>query len=230
MDTEEKTKIPNCVGIIMDGNRRWSKEKGIDTLDGHNKGHKAFTNIVRVVRDFGIRHAVFYAFSTENWNRSEREVGYLMKLLKKFIKEMLDDIEEEKVKVRFVGQLEKFSEDVRNLIKELEERSSKYDDTTIWMAMSYGGRAEIIDAVNKAVEKGVSITEDSFKELLWTKGMPDPDLIIRTSGEQRLSGFLAWQSVYSELFFVDKYWPDFEKEDFEKVLKEYSGRKIRRGK
>ena len=227
--SQEKIQNPKCVGIIMDGNRRWAVERSLNTLDGHKKGSEAFGDIVREVRDSEITDAIFYAFSTENWGRSEKEVKYLMNLLDKVIEKLLKDTKEDKVRVRVIGETERLSDKAQKLIVELEEKSAEYE-TTIWVAISYGGRAEIIEAVNEAVEKGEKVTEESFANLLWTAEMPDPDLIIRTSGEQRLSNFLPWQSVYSELFFTDVYWPDFGKEEFWGILEEYGERKRRKGK
>jgi undecaprenyl diphosphate synthase len=214
----------------MDGNRRWAKERGISTLKGHTEGLEAFKRVVRYVRDDNIPHAVFYTFSTENWKRSKLEVDYLLTLLKGGIKELLIDIDEEKVRVRFVGNRNKFSKKLQTLIRELEEKSAQYKKTTVWVCLSYGGRQEILEAVNKAVEKGTKVTEKAFGNLLQTAEMPDPDMIVRTSGERRLSNFLPWQAVYSELFFVDTYWPDFGKKDFRGILEAYAKRERRNGK
>ena len=214
----------------MDGNRRWAKEQGLETLAGHKAGEDVFYESVIWVRDCGIPHAVYYAFSTENWGRATKEVEYIMGLFLVFIKRMLAEIDETKIGVRVVGFRSDFSSELQLLIKELEQKSKKYTKTTVWVALSYGGRAEILQAVNQAVLKGEVVDEKSFGELLWTAGMPDPDLIIRTSGEQRLSNFLPWQSVYSELFFVDTYWPAFTKSEFTRILSEYAARERRNGK
>jgi undecaprenyl diphosphate synthase len=213
----------------MDGNRRWAKERGLDSLEGHREGYETLKKILRGVRDRGIWHAIFYAFSTENWGRSDEEVTYLMELFKEALTSILKDLEKDKVRVRIVGERERFSKELQSLMYELEEKSAPYVGTTIWLALSYGGRAEIVDAVNCAVEGGEQVTEASFGKLLWTKDMPDPDLIIRTGGELRLSNFLPWQSVYSELFFTKTYWPDFGKEEFERMLEQYAERDRRKG-
>lgn len=226
---EEKKNI-QCVGIIMDGNRRWARKQGMDVLRGHRKGREVFHTLVRFLRDSDIAHGIFYAFSTENWNRSEKEVAYIMELLKLEIEQLLEGIDEEKVRIRVVGERERLSSELRSLIEEIEKKSRPYTDTTIWIALSYGGRAEIVAAANEAVRRGKKVTEESFNELFWTTGMPDPDLIIRTSGEQRLSNFLPWQSVYSEFFFTETYWPDFGIEELESILEEYGRRQRRRGK
>ncbi len=214
----------------MDGNRRWAKEKNLPTLEGHRKGHEVFLDCVRFVRDQHIPHAVFYAFSTENWNRSEEEVAYLMQLFAQVIENIKKGVDEERVRVRIVGNRSDFSEELQTAMTELEEDSAKYTETTIWLALSYGGRAEIITAVNQAVENGTKVTETDFQKLLWTADMPDPDMIVRTSGEQRLSNFLPWNSVYSEFLFLDKHWPALTKSDFDGILNEYESRDRRKGK
>lgn len=220
---------PQCLGFIMDGNRRFAKEQNLPTLDGHQKGMEVFLEMVRYIREANVPHAIFYAFSTENWKRSEEEVGYLMEIFKNLLTKMLQELEKEQVRVRIVGRREDFSADLQSLMTELEEKSSRFTDTTIWVALSYGGRAEIIQAVNKAVANGKEVTEESFQKLLWTADMPDPDMIIRTSGEARLSNFLSWQSAYSELYFIDKHWPALTKADFEDILLQYAKRERRHG-
>jgi undecaprenyl diphosphate synthase len=220
---------PQCLGFIMDGNRRWAKEQNLPTLDGHQKGLDVFLDIVRFVREAHIPHAVFYAFSTENWKRSETEVTYLMGLFSSLLLKMAEDLEEEKVRVRIVGRREDFSPALQKQMEELEEKSAKYIGTTIWVALSYGGRAEIIEATNEAVKRGEVVTEETFEKLLWTAELPDPDMIIRTSGEARLSNFLTWRSAYSELYFIDKHWPALTKADFEDILLQYEKRERRHG-
>lgn len=226
----DSTKTPECIGFIMDGNRRWAKEKGKSALEGHKQGLEAFKDVVRHIRDQGVPHAVFYAFSTENWRRSKREVEYLIRLLQSGVEELLADVDEERVRVRFIGDRGKFSKKLQALIEKLEAQSAEYTNTTVWVCLSYGGRAEIVEAVNRAVEAGKKVTEETFGYLLQSADMPDPDIIVRTSGEQRLSNFLTWQSVYSELFFIQKYWPDFGKKDFQGILEAYGERERRGGK
>lgn len=213
----------------MDGNRRFAKERNLPTLEGHQKGLDVFLDCVQWVREAKIPHAVFYAFSTENWKRSEEEISYLMELFKSLLKTLEEKIEEEKVRVRVIGRREDFSLELQQQITELEEKSSRHKSTTIWIALSYGGRAEIISAVNRAVEIGKEASEESFSSLLWTAGMPDPDMIIRTSGEERLSNFLPWQSVYSEFYFIKKHWPALTKDDFKDILFQYGERERRKG-
>lgn len=224
----------------MDGNRRWAREQGFPTFEGHKKGGDVLTDSMKWVGDAEIPHAVYYAFSTENWNRSEEEVSYLMDLFRDWLQKIemklrdnnTETQNEKKIKVRVVGRRKDFAKDIQDKMNELEAESLKHPEakTTIWLALSYGGRAEIVEAVNKAVEKGELVTEETFEQLLWTGDMPDPDMIVRTGGEHRLSNFMTWKSVYSELLFLDKHWPALTKSDFDDILKEYEKRERRRGK
>jgi undecaprenyl diphosphate synthase len=225
----KKTKI-ECLGFIMDGNRRWAKEQGKETVEGHSRGHGVFQDCVRWVRDEQISHAVFYAFSTENWKRKKEEVDYLVQMFEQVLTKILKGVEEEKVRIRIVGQKSDFAPKLQKLMSDVEEKSAQYKDTTIWIALSYGGRAELLEGINKAVENGVRVTEESFKNFLWTAEMPDPDMIVRTSNEHRLSNFITWGSVYSELYFMEKHWPSLTKKDFEDILIEYESRERRKGK
>lgn len=213
----------------MDGNRRWAKEQGLPTLEGHQKGLDVFLDVVRFVRDERIAHAVFYAFSTENWKRTQEEVGYLMTLFSSLLVRMSEELTEQGVRVRIVGRREDFSPELQAQMSELEEKSAGYTGTTIWIALSYGGRPEIVEAVNEAVKTGIKVDEAAFEKLLWTAEMPDPDMIVRTSGEQRLSNFLTWKSVYSELYFIAKHWPALTKADLQDILLQYAKRQRRQG-
>ncbi|OGG52937.1 di-trans,poly-cis-decaprenylcistransferase [Candidatus Kaiserbacteria bacterium RIFCSPLOWO2_12_FULL_53_8] len=227
--TEPDT-TPACIGIILDGNRRWAKEHGLPTFEGHRRGLDNIETIGRAARHFGIQHMAVYAFSTENWNRSKEEVSYLMGLFESMARERLTKLGEDNIAVRFVGQRERFSQALQDAMNKAEAKNPEKPDLTVWICISYGGRAEIVNSARAAVETDGAITEGSLVDYLWTRGMPDPDLIIRTAGEQRLSNFLLWQSAYSELFFVKKYWPAFTKADLEEVLKEYVLRERRIGK
>lgn len=218
-----------CVGIILDGNRRWAKARGVSKLEGHRAGMETLKKTVRFVRDSGIRHLVVYAFSTENWNRDTDEVSYLMDLFSEAIRKEMDELGKENVRVRFAGQRARFSLDLQRAMRDIEEKTSQNDAITLWTCLSYGGRAEIAAAANAAAEKG-TVTEESLSQNMWTAGMPDPDIIIRTGGEKRLSNFLPWQSVYSELFFTETLCPDFNKEEFDAILAEFALRERRRGK
>ncbi len=221
-----------CLGIIMDGNRRWARALGKPVFEGHSEGYKKLQDVLRWARDAKIPHVVAYAFSTENWQRSEEEVSYLMKLFRSVLENETKKMIEEKIGVRFIGDRTRFSEDLQEMMKKMEAATAAAPhQSTLHLAMSYGGRAEIVAAVNElAEEKATIVTEDAFAQNLWSYPMPDPDLVIRTGGEKRLSGFLPWQSVYSELFFVDTLWPDFSEDEFNSILAEYTSRERRHGK
>jgi undecaprenyl diphosphate synthase len=222
--------VPKCVGFIMDGNRRFAAELSKKSLVGHKDGGDTFLRSVQWVKEAQIPHAVYYAFSTENWNRNETEIHYLMDLFRQQLKQMDSKSGEEKIRFCFIGRLTDFAQDIQKAVKALEDKTASYTKTTIWVALSYGGRAEIVEAVNKAIENGAPVTEESFSKLLYTAEMPDPDLIIRTGGESRLSNFLPWQSTYSELFFTKTLWPAFTKDEFQRILNDYAARERRIGK
>ena len=223
-------KLPACVGIILDGNRRWAKEKGLPQLEGHRAGTEAVKTAVRAAGDMGIKHLAVFAFSTENWQRDPAEVSYLMGLFMEMARTHAEELAQEGARTRFIGQRERFSPDIQKAMSDIEQKTVHNDKITLWICLSYGGRAEIAAAAQKACAAGEQATEEAIAKHLWSADMPDPDIIIRTSGEQRLSGFLLWQSAYSELFFVDKFWPDFNKGDLEAVLSEYAARERRMGK
>lgn len=220
----ENKELPVCVGFIMDGNRRFAALQNQPTLSGHIAGKEKFIEVATWVAEAGIPHAVFYTFSTENWKRSPGEVEQLLSLM------LLDLTNKLKAKIKVIGQVRDLPQAVQENIARHEAVSlDKNYETTIWVALSYGGRAEILAAVNEAIAKDVPVTEEEFSKLLWGNEMPDPDLIIRTGGEKRLSNFLPWQSIYSELFFSDTYWPAFSKEEFLHILVDYSRRERRSG-
>ncbi len=214
----------------MDGNRRWALEQEKETIFGHEAGEEKFCEVAEWIKDAQIPHAVFYAFSSENWNRSQLEVAYLQELFLRFTKRMLAEVHTWQVRVSVFGDLTLFSDELRQAISELMQTSACYKTTTIWIALSYGGRAEIVAAVNKAIAAGRPVDETTFAAHLATAGMPDPDLIIRTGGDIRLSNFLPWQSVYSELIFTATYWPAFTKDEFMSMLTQYGDRKRRFGR
>lgn len=227
----KKTNTPKCVGFIMDGNRRFAAEEGLDTLLGHVAGKEKLFEVVEWIKELEIPHAVFYAFSTENWHRTENEVNALMVLFVSAINELQAQPGEQRIRIKIVGRKTDFAPELQVEMEQLEERSREGDfTTTVWVALSYGGRAEIVAAVNEAIKNNAPVTEDSFPGLMWSAGMPDPDIIIRTGGDQRLSNFLPWQSVYSELFFSNTYWPAFTKEEFTRILNDYAIRERRNGK
>ena len=230
MNTSTESVVPVCVGIILDGNRRWAEERGLPKLEGHRAGREKVKEAIRFVRASGVAHLVVYAFSTENWNRAEEEVGYLMDIFDNALQKELGELGKEGVRVCFVGQRERFTPELQKAMIATEEQTKKNETFTLWVCLSYGGRAEIVAAARALVAIGKEITEENISNHLWTAGMPDPDIIIRTSGEQRLSGFLTWQSVYSELFFTDTKWPAFSEEEFKTILAEYADRERRHGK
>ncbi|MDE2399901.1 MAG: di-trans,poly-cis-decaprenylcistransferase [Patescibacteria group bacterium] len=236
MNEKENTKkvIPKCIGVIMDGNRRWAKEQGLQTYEGHKKGYEKMKEFLRWANEAGIQCAIFYAFSTENWNRAQEEVNYLMELFHFAFSNGYESLLRNQVRIIVIGDRSSFSADIQELMKKAERDTAHFEKTMV-LAMSYGGRSEILSAVkklsaNKTKEEIAQMTEEDFSNYLYTKGIPDPDIIIRTSGEMRLSGFLPWQGVYSELFFLKTYWPALSKEEFFNVLTEYGLRQRRHGK
>jgi undecaprenyl diphosphate synthase len=227
---KENKKFLTCVGIIMDGNRRWAKEKGLPVFAGHHSGYKKLKEVILWAKDADIKNLIIYAFSTENWNRSKMEVNMLMKLFGQILSQG-NEFKKEDVKVTFVGQKKRFAKKISDGMDRMECVTNKCKTIHLSIALSYGGRAEIISTVNTILQKGIkNISEKMFTSNLWTGSIPDPDIIIRTGGERRLSNFLPWQSVYSELFFVDTYWPAFTKREFKNILYEYSKREKRKGK
>jgi undecaprenyl diphosphate synthase len=232
LSSVKKSKKVKCLGFIMDGNRRWAKENGLSRYAGHQRGMEVFLDSVSWVREAGLTDVVYYAFSTENWKRSKVEVASLMMLFREILSRLEAKLIEEKVRVRILGRRDDFAADLIKRINTLEQKSLEYKNakTTIWIALSYGGRTEIVEAVNQAVRQGKMVPEETFARALWTADLPDPDLIVRTSGEQRLSNFLTWKAVYSELLFIDKHWPALTKSDFEAILTVYEARDRRQGK
>ncbi|MEK7614664.1 MAG: polyprenyl diphosphate synthase [Patescibacteria group bacterium] len=233
--TESNKHYPKTIGVIMDGNRRWARARGLSPTEGHEAGYGKFKEFVRWAKEFGIKTLYVYAFSTENWNRSKNEVGYLMELFSKVLGPDAAELIKEKVRVRFVGQIEKFPAAIRFGIRNLERATSGFTSPTLVICVSYGGRAETLSAVKNLISKeGIKniskLNEKIFEKYLWTAGSPDPELIIRTSGEIRTSNFLPWQSAYSEWFFTKTLWPAFTKREFEKILNDFSKREIRKGK
>ena len=215
----------------MDGNRRYARQRGEEAIVGHVAGKEKLFEVVEWIRELKIAHAVFYAFSTENWQRAPQEVEALLSLFFSALEELSEKKRDNTVRIRFIGRREDFSLELQAQMQKVEVESAQFEPTsTIWIALSYGGRAEIVAAVNAAIVQSVPVTEKSLSEFMWSADMPDPDLVIRTGGEKRLSNFLPWQTVYSELFFVDTYWPAFTKEEFTRILNDYAIRERRNGK
>jgi tritrans,polycis-undecaprenyl-diphosphate synthase [geranylgeranyl-diphosphate specific] len=229
-----KGRMPTHVGLILDGNRRWAKDMGFDATMGHRYGFEKLKNVLRWCWGLGIHVVTVYALSVENLQRDRQEVEDLMALLTEGFTEVLEDpeIAMNQVQIRAIGRLELLSEDLRRTITRAEDATKGYDVNTIYVAVAYGGRAEIIDASKKIVKEVLEgrlrpeeITEEAFSRHLYTGGGPDPDLVIRTSGEERLSGFLLWQSAYSEFCFIDVYWPEMRRIDLLRALRTYQRRK-----
>ena len=226
--------IPLCIGFIMDGNRRWAIKNGKAKIEGHTEGYAKLRDMLGWIKSAGITHAIAFAFSTENWKRTEEEVGALMKLLTYALSNEIDSLTRQDVRLTFVGDMSLFSPQLQKTIHDAERETAHNTSLSLTIALSYGGRAEIVQAIKKVAElpqaEIAQITEESFKTYLWTGGIPDPDLIIRTGGEVRLSNFLPYQSTYSELFFTETLWPDFTHDECKSILNEYAERKRNHGK
>ena len=224
-------RLPRHIAIIMDGNGRWAKKRGLPRTAGHAAGAEVFRKIATYCKDIGIQYFTVYAFSTENWKRPAEEVEAIMKLLGKFLSEALRDMEKNRVKVKFLGDLSPLSEDLRALIAKTEEISKKYDGVQVNLCVNYGGRDELVRGVNEWIREhpGEEMTEAEVSRRLYTRDIPEPDLIIRPSGEYRLSNFLMWQSAYTEFYFTDVLWPDFTTEDMDKAIVAYQSRDRRYG-
>ena len=235
----DKDKLPRHVGIIMDGNGRWAKKRGLPRTEGHRKGAEVFRDISNYASELGIEVMTFYAFSTENWKRPENEVNVIMDIFRDFLHEAEDRKEENEEKgfhFRFIGDMSRMANDIKALAKMLESDTSCHNRTVVNIAVNYGGRDEIVRASKIIAEKCLNkeididgITEDMFSQYLYTGNQPDPDLIIRPSGEYRLSNFLTWQSAYSEFWYSDVLWPDFTRDDFDRALNDFGNRSRRFG-
>jgi len=219
------------VGFIMDGNRRWARERRLPLAVGHTKGYQAIEPLIAYANKRGIKYLTFWAFSTENWNRDQKEVEVLLQIFRHIFQgQFIKKLHKNGVKINILGEIEAFPKDLVEKIKDLIVLTKNNSAITVNIGLNYGGRAEILRAVNNILKEEVkTVDEKSFISYLYTKDQPDPDLIIRTGGEQRLSGFLPWQSVYSELYFPEVYWPDFNEQEFEKALVEFENRQRRFG-
>jgi len=225
---------PKHIAIIPDGNRRWAQKKGISRQEGYAIGIRKIGDVLKWCREHDVRMLTMWGFSTDNFKRDKDEVGGLFELFKDNLQKAIasDDRNKDELRVRFFGRIGLFPKEIQEMIRKAEEMTSRGERKyQLNLLLSYGGREEIVDAVNKILAEGVrSVDEEAISAHLYTKGLPDPDLIIRTSGEQRLSGLMPWQSCYSEFFFCRKLWPDFSKKDLESALKEFARRKRRYGK
>jgi len=230
------TKLPRHIAIIMDGNGRWAKKRGMPRTAGHAAGAETFRNIATYCKEIGLEYLTVYAFSTENWKRSAEEVGALMGLLKKYLLEAIEQMERDRVKMEFFGDLTALDPELQELCQRTREISKRYEGCQVNICLNYGGRDEIIRAAmayardcKEGRASADSLTAEQFGEYLFSKGVPDPDLIIRPSGELRLSNFLPWQSAYSEFYFTDVLWPDFDQEELHRAIAAYQGRSRRFG-
>jgi undecaprenyl diphosphate synthase len=224
--------VAQSVAIILDGNGRWAKKRRLPTAAGHRAGARTVRRIVEAAIDVGIHDLAVFAFSTENWSRSDEEVDALMEIFAETIERELPDLAEQGVRVRFIGRRDRAPEELRRRMHAMEDRTELNTRINLWVAFDYGGRAELVEAARRIVESGVEpqdIDENVFAANLYAPELPDPDLLIRTSGEVRISNFLLWQLAYSELVFVDKLWPDFDARDLQAALKEYASRRRRFG-
>lgn len=223
--------VPNHLGIILDGNRRWAEERGLPSFDGHRRGLNTVEKVVGWCKERGVKVLTLFVFSTENWKRPKAEVDYLMALLKQaFGKKNIEKTHKEGIKIKVIGQREKLSESLREKIEKTEKLTKDNTGMILNFALSYGGRAEIIEAIKKIIKTKIpldKINEEIISQNLWTS---DLDLIIRTGKEQRISNFLIWQAAYSELYFLPKYWPDFSEKDLDEAFAEYNRRQRRFGK
>jgi len=228
-----KNEKPNHIAIIPDGNRRWAKKKGITTKEGYAIGIQKFGDVLKWCKEENVRMLSMWAFSTNNFKRDSSEIKTLFGLFKENLKKALDSDERNKhdLRIRFLGRIHLFPKEIQKMIQKAEEMTSKNKQYQLNLLLGYGGREEIVDAVNDIIKEGIKkVDENTISSHLYSNDLSDPDLIIRTSGEQRLSGLMPWQSSYAEFYFCKKLWPDFSKKDFKNALKEYARRKRRFGK
>ncbi|NPA92863.1 MAG: isoprenyl transferase [Chloroflexi bacterium] len=225
--------MPTHVAIIMDGNGRWARARNLPRLAGHRAGTENLRRVIRACVEFGIRYLTIYAFSTENWARPKEEVEGLMEIMEEFIDKELDELDEEGVQIRHLGRLDGIRPSLKAKIRESVERTQHNQRLVLNVAFNYGGRDEIVQAVRKIVREGIppeQITEETIEAHLYTAGMPDPDLVIRTSGEIRTSNFLLWQAAYAEWYFTPVFWPDFGREHLLEAIADYNRRERRFGR
>lgn len=231
-ELDNKT-VPTHLGFILDGNRRWAKDRGLSTLEGHRRGAEVFKDVSLAAFQRGVKYISAYVFSTENWRRTEEEVNYLMKLAIKAVDDYMDEVHENGIKVVILGRREGVRASVLKALDRIEEKTAQNDKGTMAICFNYGGRQEIVDAARKLIEQGVdpaNLTVEQFEQNLYHPEVPPIDLVVRTSGEQRLSGFMLYRSEYAELAFVSQHWPDFTEGDLDSILADYATRQRRLGK
>ena len=222
--------LPSHVAIIMDGNRRWATGKNLDIKEGHKAGFERFKEIVQLCFDKGIKYVTIYAFSTENWKRTDEEVGALMGLMTYAIKNEIQAYKKKNIRVNIIGRHEDLSPELRKEVEKIEVETASKDGNVLNAAISYGGKTEIVNAVNQILAAEESVTEENISRHLYTKDQPNPELVIRTGGQHRLSNFLLWQTDYSEIYFTDTLWPDFTPAELDKALAFYTQVKRNFGK
>ncbi len=221
------------IAIIMDGNRRWAKEKLLPSAMGHQKGVDSLRSTMRLFDEFGIKYLTVYAFSTENWNRKKEEVEFLMGLLAKTLLNELDDMHKENVKIRFLGDIAQLNKNLIKIVNDAQEKTKNNTGVNLNIAFNYGARNEIVHAMQSIIKEGIApeqISEETISKHLYTKDIPDPDLLIRTGGEKRISNYLLWQLAYSEIYVTDTYWPEFDRKELSKAIVEFEKRNRRFGK
>ena len=225
------------IAIIMDGNGRWAQKRGLPRNAGHQKGAETVLNIARATKDLGVKFLTLYAFSTENWKRSPEEVEGLMNLLRNYLSRNFKQLAQEDVRILFIGERQMLAQDIQDQMQHLEQTTENNKSATLLVALSYGARQEIVRAAQLLAEKvkagdisAKDIDEKTFSDMLYTKGVPEPDLLIRTGGEQRLSNYLLWQMAYTEFFFTPTYWPDFTKDELKNIIEQFQQRERRYGK
>jgi len=227
--TQSKMRIPNHIAIIMDGNRRWAKERGLPSVEGHRKGSDTFEKIAEKAKELGVKCLTVWAFSTENWKRSEEEKKYLFSLIRQFAKKHKEKSQREKIRFVHLGRKDRLPKDIVKLIQDTEDSTKNYTDFTLAVGIDYGGQDEILRTIEKIVKNKQKITFENIEKNLDTTSLPQIDLLIRTGGEKRLSGFTSWQCAYAELYFTDTYFPDFGPKQLEKAIEDFSQRERRFG-
>ena len=227
----EDLRIPRHIAIIMDGNGRWARQRGMPRIMGHYRGAEVAEEIVKFCADLGVEYLTLFAFSTENWKRPREEVELLFELLRSYLVRKREELIKEGVRLRFIGRRDRIGKDLRRLMEEIERETSKDYRITVVLAVDYGGRDDILRAVNKAIRLDFdSVDEETFSRLLDLGEIPDPDLMIRTAGEKRISNFLLWNLAYTELYFTEVCWPDFTREELLRAIEDFSGRRRKFGR
>lgn len=227
--SENKKQTPVHIAMIMDGNGRWAKEKGLKRTAGHEEGAKTVRKITKHCSELGIKYLTLYAFSTENWERPKLEIEFLMKLLEKYLKSELEVYLENSIRFKAIGDLSRFSGSLQEIIKQTEEKTENGKNLTQVLALNYGSQDEILRAIKKLNERKLEVTKENFEFCLDTQGIPDVDMLIRTSGEIRLSNYLLWQNAYAELFFTKTYWPEFTTNELDDMISDFMNRERRFG-